>query len=350
MTAILAWIQDNDGFIIADSAVTRNGQADPRKAISSIGQRARPINGRIVEEGAAKLFRIGNNAIIGICGKQEPAVAFIREIISVARMTDDLELATKIASSRASVFSEDFEAIILVHCDGRTHILVFSSETGLLRPAELGVWASGSLSDEHTLALVKDMPNSRSGPMPPADRLAAALAVAQAYGVHNDLIPHRVGGTFFGAHLGAEGARWQDDIVYIIYQPELLESVRARPTEMRSVEPGGMEFVCSRVRDDALTVVSTHTKQVRVFTSDFVTPDLVAWQEKWQPELENMRTIEASKRLVFVPVLTGSFVVLPNDGRFFRWTERTVMVHSGLAKRLTWKPTKDRPRRFDIHL
>jgi hypothetical protein len=96
--------------------------------------------------------------------------------------------------------------------------------------------------------------------LPVDARLAASLVALQTIGITTYLPQHGVGGAFFGAYVSQVGVRWQPDLMYLTYPPNLFDNtpiVRDGDDLAAVPETRAVEKVRVVVRDGAGIVLSS---------------------------------------------------------------------------------------------
>ena len=81
------------------------------------------------------------------------------------------------------------------------------------------------------------------------------LSLVQAYGIHENVIQHNVGGIIFGASLTSDGVRWQPDTSYLLYDEDISD----------------IQIVTCLARNNALAVYSSINKERYLFHNYLLT-------------------------------------------------------------------------------
>lgn len=306
VTINVAWTQSGYAFVMADSAVTHAGP--PTHSISSLGQRNRNDSGMVVEDSFPKLFRVGTHAIATLCGDAETAAAFAASVRKLhldrgGGLVDAIFEAHAFTRTSAGSYRS-----IIAHWDGEPRLLGSASEQPFQEIDTQALVATGSMTKTHQDLLV-----SRVGqipPMHPSNIIGAALAAATTFGVQEDLIACSVGGAFFGAFVGPEGVVWQDDILYMLFDPDL-----AGPTWYGGSEDR-IEFVNCRIRDEVLTTYSTLTNEVRA-TIPNVIASLSEWHDRWMSKLTDKSLSLESQKAALIPTCGGTTIFICGSGVAF---------------------------------
>lgn len=307
MTINVAWTQSGYAFVMADSAKTYAGP--PTHAISSLGQRNHDDDGLVVEDNFPKLFRVGTHAIATLCGDAETAAAFAATVRKLhldrgEDLVDAIFEAHAFTRKKAGKYRS-----IIAHWKGESRLLGSASEQPFQEIDPQALVAIGSMTKTHQDVLI-----DRVGQIPsmhPSNIIGAALAAATTFGVQEDLIACSVGGAFFGAFVGPEGVVWQDDILYVLFDPDL-----AGP-EWYGGPEDRLEFVNCRVRDEVLTTYSTLTSEVRA-----TIPDVIAssseWHERWRSRLTDKTLSLESQKVALIPTCGGTTIFICGSGVVFR--------------------------------
>jgi hypothetical protein len=123
------------------------------------------------------------------------------------------------------------------------------------------------------------------------DTLFPLLAgLIQSYGLRDAMMQHGVGGTVFGLRVQDGAYAWQEDTNYLLYSPADLDSNR-------------IDWLKVCVRDDALAVSSSLTRQTRVFSNSVSTPDPDAWISKWETYVSAALTAGPGKNWLLLDTL-----------------------------------------------
>jgi hypothetical protein len=101
------------------------------------------------------------------------------------------------------------------------------------------------------------------------DAVPALTALVQSYGLHDNLIDQNIGGIVCGLELTPYGVKWQSDTAFVLYNS---------PME-------APEIIFSFIRDNALVVHSSLTKETRVLMNSAV-PKWEDWLRKWNPTVD----------------------------------------------------------------
>lgn len=255
MTYILGWKSKGSAFIVADSAVTKEGISST--AYSSFGEMHTDRNGKMVEEAMLKLCCIKNKAIVAMAGDNRTALGII-EIFKNAVDYYGIKEAFEEAIISCGPYSKDNKVGLIVGYidNGEPKLISFTNTNKIVEHSDFTqIGSIASYYPSLTENLVKLFINGR---LADVHMLAAVTAVLQSYGIFDQLMNMHVGGVFFGLSIDASGIHWQNDTSYVIY----------------NFEPQNFNYITVIERESAIFVNSTFTQDIRGFVNSINTASL----------------------------------------------------------------------------
>lgn len=137
--------------------------------------------------------------------------------------------------------------------------------------------------------------------------LSVITALVQSYGVHNNLIQMNVGGAIVGLSTHAGNISWQEDTRYILYRSKVVKTENFPDINLFD----NINFhLCVYIRDDALVVHSSFTKQCKVFANIISTPSLQDWRNIWYDHIKRHHRSNRYRNWVFIDTVTHSVTVI----------------------------------------
>lgn len=283
MTYCAGWKYGNAVFLIADSAVTRATR--PSVGQSSFGQLHRQVREAHVEEGLLKLAPVGNNAAIAYAGNVALAVDILEFlIVNWPVFGGDIDALDRTLTATFGPFNPERKVAFLLAwtSDIGPALAQWESGAGFIS-RDCDACSIGSIGDFHRDFARNALTQMRQMGVPQEDLLPAMTALVQSFGVHDDLIEYNVGGAVFGLAVGIEGVQWQADTGYLIY----------------STSGQQPEFVSARVRENALVITSSITRESMAMMNSAV-PDWKAWHATWNDRIAKETRVDHFSFVVFI--------------------------------------------------
>lgn len=227
MTAIVAWVHRGSILVIGDTATTTVAATskDSRlnNLMSALGQPEVGDAGHTVER-ETKIM-LSHGCAYAYCGDVATARACGQEIDHslAGGLSPEMALSRGVAS--ASAHGANFECVFGFRDSSGPRVFGFDSENSL--PQELltpgnPVCSGGSFlhhpAHESLVTLLKGIGTLECTA---EQALVSALAAANALSLVNNLTDYAIGGPFIGALVDRQGARWQPNILYLPYRPDL---------------------------------------------------------------------------------------------------------------------------------
>jgi hypothetical protein len=350
MTAVLAWVDADASYLIADSGESFSTPAAevhglnlttetrlPQPA-SSIGQRQKTDAGAFVVERASKLVRLRHDLMAALVGN---AGAAVKCAVALERqLRSGLGLKEALSKAAGSLYVGDlhFEMVIAATENGVPVIHHLRSHPWemVTLPAHT-VHAFGSIRNSPALDEVLAAPGRVLGLPSPQLRLIAALAELMTVGLTRDLVADFVGGSFFGGFVSKAQAFWQPRIFFYPYSPD------------EPGAPGSADFVLTEVLGDI--AISTTTMRgdggtgqpsLRRILAPVLEHDTAAWLEKHEAELAITPTWPRAEFVVLIPRTTEfRRVLLTGDSsqrRVMHVANGGVYIHVEFAAWLSKRP------------
>lgn len=269
MTYIVGVKLTNAAILCGDSVLTIDRQPKgARPSSSTFGERDDVQPSQWAGEGALKIINLGNSALA---------------------LSGDFRRARAIVATYAQLLTlggpplESFESAVLTHgpySQGEIGLLLAFTDEGAVRLFEF------NRDDNAQITEVPDNEMVYFGSVHPMywnqtmywlasillnvtddvdGLLVSLLGILQGFGVRDYLVPQGVGGVFAGLILGQDGARWQQDTLYVLTPPA-----------------GAFRAVSTCVRDNVLIVHSTLNEATSFFHDSMNGATNEEWHEKWR--------------------------------------------------------------------
>ncbi|MBI2095289.1 MAG: hypothetical protein HYT89_03885 [Candidatus Omnitrophica bacterium] len=270
MTYILGWKTCTNVFIAADSALHWPGP-DPQEAdlpnlpTSSFGEKVVSTSTDTVREAMLKLVNIDEEFIIGIAGGIKKALDVIEVFKTWTKYCNDPKEALTIAINSCGPYDKEEDLIGLIcgymgnnnqpvlisyNHDGKKTIIGHSDFVNI-----------GSLDSRHSGITQKIVNTFLQKKLVDQHMLVAVTSLLQSYGIFSNLMQGSVGGVFIGISLGTSGVKWQEDTLYVLYDP-----------------PNFFPIMVA-VRQNILCVKSAVTKDVRTFSNYLNSPNFISSED-----------------------------------------------------------------------
>ncbi len=268
MSYVLGWKTRSNVYLAADSMLTSSPVSID--AYSSFGERQFTEGKVSIAERGLKIVT-DEDLAIGLCGDFERARDLAAMVFDAyGRTRDPLDALRQMAVSNGP-FPLQHEARLVVAWRGDPFPRLFSfnqdGHGGIREFSEGEGVPLGSVRAMHkglTQELLKHVSVlEREGSAP---YLTAVLGMLQSLGLHDYLLPDRVGGCFTGLRVSRDSMAWQPDLLYLVEEPD------------KPIWPA----IATCIRDGNLIAASTVTNEVRIFATT-ARPDSnpFAWFEKW---------------------------------------------------------------------
>lgn len=325
MTYCAGWIYGDSVLLIGDSAVT--GRSNPTIAQSSFGQAHRRVRGEHVEEGLLKLAPIGPSAAAAYAGDVHLATQILEFLIAHWSVFEtNLGGLQDALDATFGPFTEAREVAFLLAwwSDAGPRLAKWESRIGFI-DQNCEQSSIGSLGDHHRGWMDAAVASLRQISAPHRDVLPAVTALAQSFGVHDDLIEQNIGGAMFGLAISSSGVAWQTDTAYVLY------------SKQQALPP---DFVTACIRDSGLVVQSSITKLPMALLNSAV-PDWRSWLRTWNDRIASERREDHFPVVVFIRKEDRLITVLERvPGRHgpylrFRFSDISEQLH------IEWTQTLD---------
>lgn len=260
MTVCVAWLRGQYAFLAADSALTTTGRSlTPSATHSSFGEAPHIAISHIVEEGAVKVFELGERLLGAFCGDVADGTSCLRRIRRSVQMGRTHRDAVSEHQGR----------------EGKSIVVVLGIESGAVHMWMLDNGRVHEAYDERH-AVIGSLPTSEKSFVSrtldelgshevfrnnPDDYLAAVVIGLQAHGQRFPLLGHGVGGAFWGLALGPEGVLRFRDTLYVVYDRDDDLPARVRIDDVLLV-------LCGWRGQVAFTWGARHMPATRLFVGD----------------------------------------------------------------------------------
>ena len=158
----------------------------------------------------------------------------------------------------------------------------------------------GSLTSHHARSASQSEPLAcqTRGQLPAERLLPLITAIVQSYGVHDNLIDQNIGGLIFGLRTQGSRILWQEDTNFVIYPPELENSI----------------WVPALARANVNVVNVPLTKQARYLHTREHCGDSRNRLEKWQTSVRQAFDGDNYRYWFFISALGKNITVLERCG------------------------------------
>ncbi len=291
--------------MLADTAVT--GVPKIARRYSSVGQLHETVDGRTVQEGILKIIAIRDEILLCYSGSGRWALAVADFIASCYSAGMSLSLIMKRTATSIGPFPENDPVTMLIAMRAAGEASLHSWQSRM--PDEiipiLDFSSIGSLKTHH-VQLTQDMLSFLTRRYS-SNHFPLIVSLVQSYGIHENLIQHKVGGIVFGAALTAEGIRWQPDTSYLLYDKDLTD----------------ISIVTCLSRDNVLAVYSSITKERYLFHHYMQGFSPQTWITKWESRLFKYFNERKSQFYSFIRKSDRNIVIIRvrsgfPDCRYFR--------------------------------
>jgi hypothetical protein len=296
---------------------------------------------RAVEEGHQKIFKF-LDSLIAVRGAVTDIDEFYRAtklLIGTNDATPFLEWAKREEWNMAAEF------MAIGPPSSHPILTLKPAQKALVHHEQGGVICAGSIDDRHRAILegsiadafqqMQDLDSHR-----PAFKLAIGLAVATKLSVSYNLTEQFIGGCVFGGFSDSQGAHWQPDITYILYNEIELDRFAADVGRGQIVrgDPGPklddyFDIVQTRVRDDVLTCVSTLVEFNLLYKFGIARDELDAWGKQWLRQFSTLGAGDCDF-VVFVPKGRGVLAVCRCNGAYVGGKGSEIRIHEDLIATL----------------
>ena len=221
MTYCVAWKYQGTAFIVADSAATKS--VLPSLPRSSVGEAQQFMYNYSVEESLLKIVTINNNIVVAYSGDVLTATSIIDFIKNSLGLHGNVgELIKSISLSLGPFDKEWAVSLIIANILGNdVNLVKWDSNNQNVFCGGNDVFQIGNLQTYHSSLTHSLLSLLVSGKLPIERMLPIVTAIIQSYGVHDNMMSHHIGGMIYGISLSKhDGVRWQEDIKYVLYDPE----------------------------------------------------------------------------------------------------------------------------------
>lgn len=283
MTHCIGWKHKGHVYLIADTAVTRPDK--PLTPISSFGELHDAVRNGHVEEALLKILRVSDSTAIAYAGNVALAIeigTFLKDHYSSHKSIDDLmkSMETSLGPFNAV---QKVDLLIADYRANAADLILWSTSTCLIK-RDSNFFEIGSLSTFHS-ELAKTTLSALSHEHTESEKLLSIIsAVVQTYGIHDNMIQQNIGGLIFGVHVGPDGAKWQEDTNYLLYDEGLRK----------------IDYISAFVRDETLIVNSSYTNEIRIYAHSTAITNIHEWQRHWRAYIQQHINSDKYKYWVFI--------------------------------------------------
>ena len=225
MTAIVAWVDDEAAYLLADTAITSPQQFfDPQiLENSSLGQRQESDDKEFVLEAEQKVLRLSAHVMMAFTGEVGTASTFARALRDALRHGASLTDAIGVVGAATYAPDTDFVAVIATNETERPELTVLKSKTWeVLHPPRNEILIFGTGRAKPELFDVATNLISQMSAEPPPTRLLWALVELNTAALQEDLVSVFVGGVFIGGMVTRTSVEWQPSILLAPYAPDFM--------------------------------------------------------------------------------------------------------------------------------
>ena len=224
MTYCVAWKSANSIFFAADSSVTSNNSlftSRPKlKSIpSSFNEYSRHPNGKYTEEAIIKILTFKNSVAVSFAGDLKDISATLDVFRRALEYNSNPHTAlTTAVNSSAPAESIHRASIIIGYLEEGKPILLCYNKNGDRKIREIdSIVQIGSGANQFRVFTHDIIKKLLDRNLYDYQFLPLVSALLQNFGVHNNLVSLKSGGTFYGVRIDINGIEWQPDTVYVIY-------------------------------------------------------------------------------------------------------------------------------------
>ena len=225
MTFVVAWKHDNHVYLCADSAITTYLPSSPlNDEQTSFGEATVDLPGVQVAETAIKLIRL-DSVIAAYSGD----VATSRSILVALRdelihHSPEKAFALAIDAHRSSPNIRQAKIVVASPTGAEDRAIAYTHDlTGTLQEIANDELVRFGGTDTHRDLTVEAIAKVSREPLSPQRRLSCVQSLLQSFGVNQNFMEQGIGGAYCGAYVSATGIHWQDDVIYFIHQPGLVD-------------------------------------------------------------------------------------------------------------------------------